>query len=120
MVAAPVFSDLKLSGTLMESLLAANLLAAIMPVNAVRSGRSLLAVVMIVWLMRPVTVWLEHRVLSAMTLGIWTLIGLLAAVAALRIAMGATRVDFEHQYAALSAYLLAGTTSVSFIGFSSR
>jgi hypothetical protein len=58
---------------------------------------------MIVWLMRPVTVWLEHRVLSAMTLGIWTLIGLLAAVAALRFATGATRIDFEHQYGAQSS-----------------
>src|SRR5438132_14413889 len=40
---------------------------------------------------------------------IWTLIGLLAAVAALRFAMDATKVDTEHLCAALSAYLLAGT-----------
>src|SRR2546429_7124372 len=44
-----------------------------------------------------------------MTMGIWTLIGLLAAVAALRFAMDATKVDTEHLCAALSAYLLAGT-----------
>jgi hypothetical protein len=31
-----------------------------------------------------------------MTLEIWTLIGLLAAVGALRFAMDAKRVDFEH------------------------
>jgi hypothetical protein len=43
-----------------------------------------------------------------MTLGLWTLIGLLAAVAALRFAIGARQVDAEHLYAALSAYLLAG------------
>lgn len=43
-----------------------------------------------------------------MTLCIWTLVGLLAAVAALRFAMGATKVDGEHLYAALSAYLLSG------------
>jgi voltage-gated potassium channel Kch len=43
-----------------------------------------------------------------MTLGMWTLIGLFAAAAALRSAMGATKVDSEHLYAALGAYLLAG------------
>jgi len=42
-------------------------------------------------------------------MGIWTLIGLLTTVAALRFAMEATKVDAEHLYAALSAYLLAGT-----------
>jgi hypothetical protein len=62
----------------------------------------------VAWLARPLTDWLGHTVLSAMTLGIWTLIGLLAAAAALRFAMGVTRVDAEHLYAALSAYLLAG------------
>jgi Ion channel len=57
---------------------------------------------------RLATVWFDHPALTAMTLGVWTLIGLLAAGAALRSAMGATKVDAEHLYAALSAYLLAG------------
>jgi hypothetical protein len=108
MVAAPVFSALKFSGNLIESLLAACLLAAILPVGAVRNRPYLLMAIAVVWLARLVTVWLDHRVLSGMALGIWTLIGLLAAVAALRFAIGATQVDAEHLYAALSAYLLAG------------
>jgi len=108
MVAGPVLSVLKLSGTLIELLLAASLLAAIMPLNAARNRRSLLVLLVAVWLARPVTAWLEHRVLSAITLVIWTLIGLLAAAAALRFAMGARKVDSEHLYAALNAYLLAG------------
>ena len=108
MVAAPVFSALKFSGTLIESLLAACLLAAILPVGAVRNRPYLLMAIVVVWLARLVTAWLDHRVLSEMALGIWTLIGLLAAVAALRFAIGATHVDAEHLYAALSAYLLAG------------
>ena len=108
MVAAPVLSALGLSGTLFESFVAASLLAAIIPTGTGKC-RPLLVVLMIgAWLARPLTDWLGHTVLSAMTLGIWTLIGLLAAVAALRFAMGATRVDAEHLYAALSAYLLAG------------
>jgi voltage-gated potassium channel Kch len=108
MVAAPVFSALKFSGTLIESLLAACLLAAILPVGALRNRPYLLMAIVVVWLARLVTAWLDHRVLSEMALGIWTLIGLLAAVAALRFAIGATQVDAEHLFAALSAYLLAG------------
>jgi hypothetical protein len=108
MVAAPIFSALKFRGTLIESLLAACLLTAILPIGAVRNRPYLLMAIVVVWLARPVTAWLDHRVLSEMTLAIWTIIGLLAAVAALRFAIGATQVDSEHLYAALSAYLLAG------------
>jgi hypothetical protein len=108
MVATPIFSALNFNGTLIESLLAACLLAAILPVGAVRNHAYLLMALVALWLARIVTVWLEHRVWSETALGIWTLVGLLAAVAALRFAIGATRVDAEHLYAALSAYLLAG------------
>jgi len=108
MVIAPILSTLKFSGTLIESLLAACLLAAILPVGTVRNRPYLLMALVVVWLARLVTAWLDHRVLSEIALGIWTLIGLLAAVAALRFAIGATQVDAEHLYAALSAYLLAG------------
>jgi len=109
MVAAPVLSALKLSGTLFESLVAASLLAAIIPAGPVRSRSVMLVLMIVAWLARPLADWLGHRILSAMTMGIWTLIGLLATVAALRFAMDATKVDAEHLYAALSAYLLAGT-----------
>ena len=108
MVAAPVLSALELSGTVFESFVAASLLAAIIPAGTVKSRPPLVVLVIVAWLARPLTDWLGHTVLSAMTLGIWTLIGMLAAVAALRFAMGATKVDAEHLYAALSAYLLAG------------
>jgi voltage-gated potassium channel Kch len=59
-------------------------------------------------LARPVTAWFDHPALSAMTLGLWTMIGLFAAAGAFRFAMSATQVDAEHLYATLSAYLLAG------------
>ncbi len=42
------------------------------------------------------------------TLLLWVVIGLLAAVRALRFTMQARKVDVEHVHAALSAYLLAG------------
>jgi voltage-gated potassium channel Kch len=108
MVAVPLVAALELTGALIEFFLAASLLAAVMPVGAVRSRRALLTFIALVWLARPVTAWFDHPVLSAMTLGLWTLIALFAAAGALRFALRATQVDAEHLYAALSAYLLAG------------
>jgi voltage-gated potassium channel Kch len=63
---------------------------------------------------RPLAAWFGHPALLAATLGAWTLIGLFAAAAALRFAMRAARIDAEHLYAALSAYLLAGVFFGSF------
>jgi hypothetical protein len=108
MVAAPGFAALELPGGLIELLLAANLLAAVMPVRAGKGRRVLLIIVSLVWLARAATAWLDHPALSAMALAIWPVIGLFAAAGALRFAMGAVSVDAEHLYAALSAYLLAG------------
>ena len=108
MVAAPVLPALGLRGWVIELFLAANLLAAVMPVRAGKGRRVLLTMMSLVWLARAATVWLDHPTLSAMTLAIWTVIGLVAAAGALHFAMRARQVDAEHLYAALSAYLLAG------------
>jgi voltage-gated potassium channel Kch len=108
MLAFPVISAFGWSGSLIESLLAASLLAAVMPVDAENTRGFLLVAMVAMWLARPVTAWFGYRMLSAMTLGIWTLIGLFAAAVALRFAMRGTKVDAEHLCAALSAYLLAG------------
>ncbi len=103
----PLLATLGFPGALIESLLAATLLAAITPVGRARRGWVMGAIVLI-WLSRPLTAWLDHPLLSAATLGLWTLIGLLAAGFALRYSMRAIKIDAEHLYAALSAYLLAG------------
>jgi hypothetical protein len=84
MVAAPLVAAFELKGSLIEFFLAANLLAAVMPVGAGRDRRILLAIITVVWLARPATEWFDQAALSAMTLGMWTLIGLFAAAAALR------------------------------------
>jgi voltage-gated potassium channel len=107
-VASPVTAAFRLSGALVESFLAAGLLAAVMPVSAGKIRSLLLAGMIALWLARPVTAWLGHPTLSEVTLGAWTFIGFFAAVAALRFAMRGTKVDAEHLFAALSAYLLAG------------
>lgn len=108
LVSSPVLSALHFRGIVIESFLAAGLLAAILPVNSVRSHPILLVFMVLVWLARPLTMWLGQPSWSAMTLAVWTIIGLFAAAAALRFAMRASRVEGEHLYAALSAYLLAG------------
>jgi len=108
LVAVPVLNMFKSGAVLIESLFAANLLAAIMPVSLGKNRTIVLAVMIVVWLARPLALWLDHRTLSVITFGIWTLIGLTAAAAALRYAFHATTINAEHVYAALSAYLLAG------------
>jgi voltage-gated potassium channel len=108
MVAMPLLAAFELSGALIEFFLAASLLAGVMPVSTSRGRRILLTIMIVVWLVRPATAWFDHRTLSAMTLGFWTLIAMFAAAGALRFAMRARSVDLEHLYAALSAYLLAG------------
>jgi hypothetical protein len=108
MVAAPVFTALEFTGTLIDLLLAANLVAAVMPVRTGMSRWALLVLTILVWLARELTAWFEHPALSAMTLGVWTFIALFAAAAALRFAMSGESIDAEHLYAALSAYMIAG------------
>lgn len=108
LVAAPILNMFKFGGVLLDSLLAANLLAAIVPVNLGKNRRVLLPVIIALWLARPLAAWLDHHTISVITIGIWTLVGLIAAAAALRYAFRARTVDSEHVYAALSAYLLAG------------
>jgi hypothetical protein len=103
----PLITTLGFTGALVDCLLAASLLAAVTPIGWMRR-RSVMLAVALIWLARPVTAWFDNPLLAAATLGLWILIGLLAAAFALRFAMRATQVDAEHLYAALSAYLLAG------------
>jgi hypothetical protein len=107
LVAAPLAAATEWE-VLIEVLLAFNLLAAVAPAVTGKRRRLFLAFVVAAWLARPATGWFELPVLSTLSLGGWTLIGLVAAGAVLRFALRATHVDAEHLYAALSAYLLAG------------
>jgi hypothetical protein len=114
MAAAPLIAALELTGSLIEFLLALNLLAAVMPLRSPRSRRAALLATALMWAARPLAAWSGHPALLATTLGAWTLIGLFAAAGALLFAMRAARIDPEHLYAALSAYLLAGVFFGSF------
>jgi voltage-gated potassium channel len=108
MVAVPLVAAFEMTGALIEFFLAASLLAGVIPVSTVKGRGILLTIVTAVWLARLATAWFDHPALSAMTLGLWTLIAMFAVGGALRFAMRARSVDLEHLYAALSAYLLAG------------
>src|SRR5918992_4203367 len=73
MVASPLVAALELNGAMLELLLAANLLAAVMPVSTGSGRRVLLAIVAVLWLARAATVWFDHPAFAALTLGLWTL-----------------------------------------------
>jgi hypothetical protein len=108
MLVAPLAATFNLPGAVIEFFLAANLLAAVMPGTAGSGRGALLGLTAAIWLGRRLAAWLNQPALSAMILGAWTVIGLLAAANILRFALRAKQVHAEHVYAALSAYLLAG------------
>ena len=108
LVAAPASGALGLNAGLLEVFLAANLLIAVTSVGTERGWRVLAVTIAILWAARLTTAWFDHPVLSMISLGTWTVLGLLASAGALRFAMRARFVDAEHVCAALSAYLLAG------------
>ena len=109
MVAAPASGALGLKVGLIEVFLGANLVAAIIPIGNRKESRLLLVVLLAVAvIMRLGADWNNQAALSAASLMIWTILGLLAAASALSFAFRARSIDREHVYAALSAYLLAG------------
>ena len=110
--AIPVFSTLRIDSLFLEIFLAANLLAAIIPIGSGRK-RLILCVVMIVSFAIQLGRGGEQYRLLNIGIGMWSLVAVLAAASALRFALSASSVETEHIFAALSAYLLAGI----FLGF---
>src|SRR5262249_3383901 len=108
LAAGPVTAALRFGGGLIESFLAANLLIAVLHVGRGKTRSLLIAVLSVLLLARLASAWLDHPALSAIALGAWTIVALMAAAAALRYAMRSRGVGAEQLYAALSAYLLAG------------
>ena len=107
-MAGPVSAALRFGGGLIDLFLAANLLMAVIPVAKGRTRSLLIGGVAVLLTARLATAWLVHPALSAIALGMWTVVALGAAAGALRFAMQSRAVNAEHLYAALSAYLLAG------------
>jgi len=106
--AGPLFEALGVDAGLLEVLLAANLLAAVLPVGPGAVRRFLLCALLAVCSMRLGAAWLDNPMVTVISLAMWTVVALIAAAGAIRFAMRARTVDREHLYAALDAYLLFG------------
>jgi hypothetical protein len=107
LVASPVLVALHRRPIFIELLLATTLLVAVLPIRTGSARRILFVLVATALAGRFFTASLGET-FSSISHGVFTLVGLVAAVNALRSALRATSIDSEHIYAALSAYLLAG------------
>jgi hypothetical protein len=108
MVAAPLLKTLGFDANRIALLLVVNLVAAVIPIGTCNLRRLLLGIVFIAWAVRFTTAWLGRTQAAELSLGVWTVVALLAAANALRFVLRSSSIDSEHLYAALSVYLLAG------------
>jgi len=107
LAAVPLLAALGHDAALLEIFLAVSLLAGAL---GFESGWKRRVVLILTVIALVVHFALPQRFLGAMPAmsAYWTVIALLSAASALRFAMRSTKIDAEHIYAALSAYLLAG------------
>lgn len=107
--AAPVIGAVGLDTRLLELLLAVSLLAAVLPFGTWRSRWTLLLILAAALALRVGMLSTDEADVSTASVGVMTVVALLAAAGAFRFALRSAVVSSEHVYAALSAYLLAGT-----------
>ena len=108
LLAMPVTTFFQWGSTVIELLFGASLLAAVAPLTTARSRRILLVAMVLLLLARPAATEAHLGSVSETALGLWAIIGLVAAAGALRFVLRAEIIEGEHVFAALSAYLLAG------------
>lgn len=108
LAAMPIATFVHWGSNVIELLFGASLLAAVAPLTTARSRRILLAAMLFLVLARPAATEAHLNNISETALGLWALVGLLAAASALRFVLRAEIIEGEHVFAALSAYLLAG------------
>ncbi|MFL6735390.1 MAG: potassium channel family protein [Sphingomicrobium sp.] len=92
----------------MKSFLGACLLAAVVPNATQRTRGVFVAAILLLVGVRFASEYSDIGIAPAWIAGFYGLVGLLAAVGAMRFAVGAKSVNSETIYAALSTYLLAG------------
>jgi hypothetical protein len=108
LIAAPVAAECHLSTWPIELFLIVNLAIAAVGYGTPRGRRRLLAFVMLIVLLKILARLLHIEAPSAGASLLGVVLGAFAAIAALRFALSAGKVDSERLTAALSAYLLAG------------
>ena len=108
LILAPILKAIGIAPNATQLFLGLNLLAATVPLES-RKGRWVLpAIVLVAIVLRIVSHQVGHEGFSALSLWLWTAIGLYAVFIALRFALRSSSITSEHLYAALSAYLLCG------------
>ena len=108
LLAMPITTFFQWGSTFIELLFGASLLAAVAPLTTPRSRRILLVAMALLLLARPAATEANLGGVSETALGLWAIIGLVAAAGALRFVLKSEYIGGEHVFAALSAYLLAG------------
>jgi hypothetical protein len=106
--AGPLVGSMELDTGFIELLLAANLLAAVLPIVDRPSRRLLLIIPAAVCAVRIAGLWPAYPQLAVAGLLMWTFVALGAAALAVRYAIRTQVADGEHLYAGLDAYLLFG------------
>ena len=108
LVVAPLVARSEIGTTLIQAILGLNLFAALVRDSSRRAGRILIVLVAVLLLVRLVAGILDQPRLEGVMVTLLAGIALLAAGLAVRYALKGDKVDSEHVFAALSAYLLAG------------
>lgn len=104
----PLLEALDIGRVAMEVLLTASLIAAVFPIGVLERRRTMFAIVALALLLRWLSSHLGLATISAVGALLWGAVALVAVIGAVRYSMSSARVDAEHLYAALSAYLLIG------------
>lgn len=104
----PLLRHLEFGDRIVEWLLGASLLVAVLPEFGERRWAVLILLVLLAVPLRFGAAMLGLREVSSFGLVSWTLLAMLAGWRALNHALRATRVDSEHLCAGLSVYMLAG------------
>jgi hypothetical protein len=105
---SPVLDPLGFETSVVEALLALNLVAAVLALDPGPVRRAALVVLGVALVPRPAAASMNQRSLSVASLAVWGIVALGTVAGALRFALRGRAVGAEQIYAALSAYLLAG------------
>ncbi len=108
LVGAPIIKAIGWTGLGLQFFVGVNLLAATPSIEHKIGRRVPLVFVATAVFLGITSIWIGHAILLTGSLVAWTVIALYAVFGALRFALRSSTITFEHLYAALSAYLLAG------------
>ena len=108
MVAVPILSILNVDIKFLGLFLSANLATALAGIKNRHLSRLLLAILFITLVIRYAAGFADMRPVEASTTLVTVVLSFIAATDAVRDAMISTKINAEHLYAALSAYILFG------------